>query len=165
MDLKELEDHVAIMLRQLLVSNRKLNITRNVSTQFMVDDFGIIVCCINRVDYSEVSNKIFDLYKDWRVVFITTNDSILDKKYEVIWALMRGGYMKWLRYKYPRQIKSVLCGTENLGTLIINKRLEVWANKPKFNYLIEDNKVALINGISRELTNDPSFFDYMPEED
>jgi hypothetical protein len=73
--------------------------------------------------------------------------------------------MKWLRYTYPRQIRNVLLGHDNLGQSIIKERLRIWNDRAKFKYFIEDNKVALKNGVHTELTNDPSFFDYMPEEE
>jgi hypothetical protein len=117
------------------------------------------------VDYAQVSNAIGDQYKDWRVIYLTTNDNMLNKKYEVLWALMRGGYMKWLRYTYPRQVKSVLNGPEELGRKIMEERLRIWNDKPKYKWLVEDTRLAFKNGILRELTNDPSFFDYMPEEE
>lgn len=165
MNLSELEQEATIILSQLRVKHRKISIMRGVSSQLIVDDFGLIICCINRVDYAQVSNAIGDQYKDWRVIYLTTNDNMLNKKYEVLWALMRGGYMKWLRYTYPRQVKSVLNGPEELGRKIMEERLRIWNDKPKYKWLVEDTRLAFKNGILRELTNDPSFFDYMPEEE
>lgn len=165
MRMQELEDSIAIMLNQLRVSSRKLNLMKDTSSQFVVEDFGLIICCINRIDYVQVSDKVHEKFHGWRVVYITTQDNMLEKKYEVLWALMRCGYMKWLRYNYPRQVKNILLGTENLGTRIIKERLRIWNNQPKFAFLIEDNEIALKNGVQRELTSDPGFFDYMPEEE
>ncbi len=164
MDLRELEDYVSIMLGQLRVAFKKFNIIRGISTQFIIEDFGLIICCINRVDYAQVNDMLVKNYSDWRLFYVTTNDDIATKKDEVLWHLMRCGYMKWLRYTFPRQVKSIINGTESLGQKIIRERLRIWANKPKYKFLIEDNKAALINGVLRELTSDPSFFDYMPEE-
>lgn len=165
MDLTELEEHAAIMLNQLRVKYRKVNLVRGISTQFVIDDFGLIICCINRVDYAQVSNVVVDQFKDWRTIYLTTNDNMLEKKYQVIWALMRCGYMKWLRYNFPRQVRSILNGPDDLGRKIIEERLRIWADRPKYKFLADDNRVAFKNGILRELTNDPSFFDYMPEEE
>jgi hypothetical protein len=164
MDLKELEDYISIMLSQLRVTFKKLNLIRGISTQFVIEDFGLIICGINRIDYAQVNDTIIKNYPDWRIVYVTTNDNIVEKKDEILWNLMRCGYMKWLRYTFPRQIKSIINGTENLGQKIIRERLRIWADKPKYKFLINDNKIALENGMLRELTNDPSFFDYMPEE-
>lgn len=164
MDLAELENHASTMLTLFRVKHRKINLMRGISSQLIVDDFGVVVCCINRVDYAQVNDAVYEQFKDWRTVFITTNDNVMDKKYEVLWTLMRSGYMKWLRRTYPRQLRSILNGPDNLGRRIIEERLRIWATKPKYAYLAEDNKVAFRNGIIRELTDDPSFFDYMPEE-
>ena len=165
MDLAELEQQIGIVLTQFRVKHRVVNLVRGISSQLIVDDFGLIVCCINRVDYAQVSNAVYEQFKDWRVVYVTTNDNILEKKYDILWSLMRCGYMKWLRYTYPRQTKSVLNGTDDLGRRIIDERLRIWGDKPKYKWLVDDNRLAFQNGILRELTNDPSFFDYMPEEE
>lgn len=166
MGIKDLEADVSIMLRSLMVDFRKFNIAvKDRSVQFSVEDFGLIICCIERLDYIQIKDLMLSKFKGWRFCFITVGDNMLTKKYEVIWELMRCGYMKWLRYNYPRQIKNILTGPENLGQRIIEERLRVWADRPKYKFLIEDNKVAMKNGIQRELTNDPSFFDYMPEEE
>ena len=163
--LSELETQVTIILNQLHVSSTKSNLLRGVASQFMVEDFGVLVCCINRMDYSQVNNVVIDHFKDWRPIYITTNDNLLEAKYKILWVLMRGGYMKWLRYTFPRQVKNVLNGPENLGQKIIEERLRLWAGKPKYKFLIEDNMGVLKSGVMRELTSDPSFFDYMPEEE
>jgi hypothetical protein len=165
MNLTELEEHVSIMLNQLRVKYRKLSLMKGVSSQLIVDDFGLIICCINRVDYAQVNEAVSDQFKGWRAVFVTTNDNLSIKKNEVLWSLMRGGYMKWLRYTFPRQIKNVLNGPDDLGRKIIEERLRIWGEKPKYKFLVEDNREAFRSGILRELTNDPSFFDYMPEEE
>ena len=164
MDLKELEDYTTIMLRQLMVPFSKRSFIKGIATHFAINDFGVMVCCINRTDYAQVNQSSSDLFDDWRLVYIATGDNMIEKKYELLWNLMKGGYMKWLRYKYPIQLKRVLDGPENLGRRIIEERLKVWGNKAKYVFLIEDNKAVLKNGILRELKNDPGFFDYMPEE-
>jgi hypothetical protein len=99
MDINILEDEVAIILNQLMVKFRKLNLLKDNSTQFVIDDFGLIVCCINRIDYSEVKSKVAEKFYGWRTVFITADEPLSKKKDEVLWNLMRGGYMKWLRVK------------------------------------------------------------------
>lgn len=166
MSIKNLEVDITIMLTQFRVQFRSFNITgKDRSIQFSVEDFGLIVCCIDRYDYVQIKDLMLDRFKGWRLCFVTIGDNMLEKRYQILWDLMRCGYMKWLRYTYPRAIKNVLVGPDNLGQKIIEERLRIWADRPKYKYLIEDNKVALKNGVSRELTNDPSFFDYMPEEE
>jgi hypothetical protein len=165
MTLEELEELLSIVLNQLRVSARSIRILKGKACQFLIEDFGVIVCCMDRVDYTQISDVVEEKFKDWRPVYVTGNDNLPAIKDKILWALMKSGYMKWLRYNFPRQVKSLLAGTENLGQKIIEERIRIWANKPKYRFFIEDNMVALRNGILRELTNDPSFFDYMPEED
>jgi hypothetical protein len=162
-NLQQTIEDVAIMLSQFKLAYKKISLVKDSSVQFIIQDFGLVVCCVNRLDYTQVNSTVEDKFGGWRLVFISVGDTILEKRLEVLWALMKGGYMKWLRYTYPRQIKNVLLGHDNLGQSIIKERLRVWNNQPKFKYLIEDNMVALKNGVYTELTNDPSFFDYMPE--
>jgi len=165
MDLKELEDYINIMLNQFMLKFKKISVLRGASVQFMIEEFGLIISCINRAEYVQVKSLLDDQFSDWRKIYITTNENIAEEKFNVLWALMRCGYMKWLRYNFPRQVKNAINGPENLGQKIIEERLRIWNNKAKYKFLIEDNKVALRNGILRELSNDPSFFDYMPEEE
>jgi hypothetical protein len=163
--MEDLETQIAIMLRHFFVANRKVVLMKGVSVQFIVKDFGLIVCGINRLDYAQVNDKIEDNYPGWRTIYISSQDNLAEKKLEILWSLMRGGYMKWLRLTYPRQMRSVLMGPDNLGTRIIEERLRIWDDRPKFAYYIQDNRDVLRNGILREYTQDPGFFDYMPEEE
>jgi hypothetical protein len=163
--LDELENHINIILSQFMVASRKFVAMKGISTHFVVEDFGLIVCCINRVDYSQASNDVIEQFKGWQIFYVTTNDNIGEVKYNLLWALMRGGYMKWLRTQFPRQVKNVINGPENLGRRIIEERLRIWADRPKFKFLIDDNRAALNGNLLRELTNDPSFFDFMPSEE
>lgn len=165
MDLTELESHIAITLQNLFLKYRKINLVRGVSVQFIVDDFGVIICGINRPDYVQVDTAINSKYPGWRTVYLTTHDRINDKRYEILWALMRGGYMRWIRSAYPGQVKKILTGPDNLGTRIIKERLRIWGDQPKHRFMVEDNKAVLANGILREFTRDQGFFDYMPEEE
>jgi hypothetical protein len=39
----------------------------------------------------------------------------------------------------------LLTGQEDFGRKIIEKRLQIWGNKPKHKFLVEDNKSVLSN--------------------
>jgi len=162
--LTEVEINVGIMLNSFRVQFKKV-ISKGLFTLLVVDDFGLVVCIVERSDYTYVSEKINKLYPDWRYVFISTEDNLIEVKHELLWALMRSGYMRWLRHAFPRQVKNVLIGADNLGNLIIEKRLKTWRNKPKYKFMIDDNKSVLKNGLMRELSDNPGFFDYIPEEE
>lgn len=165
MSLIETENKVQSMLNSLMLSYSKLSAFRSQVTYYAIADFGVVIACMNRQNYAHVQVDMKSNFKDWRHVFIAVEDEIHEIKYNILWDLMRCGYMKWLRHKYPRALNKVLFGVDNLGNLIINKRLSIWKNKPKYKFLIEDNELVKKAGPLRELAHDPSFFDYMPEED
>ena len=164
MELQELDAHIGIMLKTFMLSSKKISLLRNTVVAYLIGDFGTIICGINRADYSQVKEILTEKFKGWRYIYITTQEDIANKKYEVLWELMRGGYMKWLRTAYPHQMKNTLMGIDNLGNKILQERLRIWANRDKYKYLIEDTKSVLNYGILRELAHDPGFFDHMPEE-
>jgi hypothetical protein len=156
---------IATMLTAFHVMPKRYEFARKLSIFYIVEDFGLIVCGLGRADYTQVSSTLLEQFPGYRMVYITPEDSILEKKYEVLWALMRGGYMKWLRSNHPRQLRNTLFGPENLGNRIIEERLKIWGGKPKHKFLIEDNMAVLRYGLLPELSHDPGFFDYMPEND
>jgi len=164
MKLSELIQDIKIMLQQFMVEYRQMEVLRGISSQYFVGDFGLIVCCVQLANRKQLVTKLGNDFEDWRRVFVTERDDLIEKKYEVLWNLMRGGYMRWLRLNYPRQVRNVLGGQDNLGNRIIQERLRIWNGKPMFKFLIEDNKEALRSGVTNEIRRDPGFFDYMPEE-
>ena len=164
MDLQELGDQVSIILNHFFLEFKRLNLMRDMSVQFAIPDFGIIVCCIDRNDYSQINDVLNRDYLTWRKVFVALQDDLSDLRYNVLWELMRSGYMCWLRSAFPRQLKNVLLGTDNLGTRIIQERLRIWGNKVRYKFLIADNEFVLRNGILQEFSKNPGFFDYMPEQ-
>lgn len=164
MELQELDIHIRVMLNTFMVSSKKVNMLKNLAVIFLIEDFGTIVCGINRTDYGQIDSVIEEQFKNWRRVYITTQEDVSKKRYDILWELMRGGYIKWLRTTYPRQIKNTLTGPDSLGNKILHERLRIWAEHPKYKYLIEDTKSVLKYGLLRELAHDPGFFDYMPEE-
>jgi len=161
MSLRKLTYDVGVMLGALRVPYNITNIIKNRTTQYIIEDFGVVVSVINTGDYGLVDEQLDLLLKGYRKVFVAESDSIEKKRYEVIWALMRSGYIKWIRTSFPRQFLQVL-EAGNLGNLIIDERLFIWDNKPMYKYLIQDNLEAKQVGFRRMTTEDPSFFDYMP---
>lgn len=98
--------------------------------------------------------------KEWRTVEITANDNLEEKKMETFWALMRGGYMHYLRTEYKNLFKRML-NTGGWDRKIIEKRIELSGNEPKFNYLREYNRWAQKQGTNYLLSIDPGFFDFL----
>ncbi len=165
MDIHELEINIEIILKQLRVNCKKFGLLSDRAFLFAVEDFGLVVCCINRLDYTYVSNKVAEEFSNWRFLYITTDNKLDDTRYKIIWALMRGGYMKWLRLNLPNQTREILLGGQGIAKRIVEERLRIWNNKEKYKFFIEDNKAALSNNLIFELAKDPGFFDFMPEED
>ena len=97
----------------------------------------------------------------WRFIYFTAHDSLLEKKEEIIWDLMRGGFIRYIRTRYPQQFKNLII-MENFGKKIIKQRLKVWGDTPKYRFLKQENEAALNEAFSYIISVDPSFFDYMP---
>lgn len=163
MDMQELPNRVEIILSTLMVGPKRYTILQGSAALLVVEDFGLVACCMDRVDYTEADGIISKDFPGWRKVFITPHEDMVELRYKLLYALMRGGYMRWLRSVYPRQVKNILTGPDNLGNRIIKERLRIWNNKPMYKFLIEDNESVLRNGILAEFSVDPGFFDHMPE--
>lgn len=130
--------------------------------QYEIPKFGVLVCGVKALDYTMARDLIEKQYVDWRIVYMTPSDNLLEKKEELIWKLMRSGYMTWIRETYPRQFKALIVFQE-FGKKIINNRLKIWDDKQKYTYLINRNKEVKDISAQYILTQDTSFFDMMPE--
>jgi len=160
----ELEAQLGAILNALRVEYKKLNLIKNVSTQFVIENFGVIICGINRSDYKLIADTVEDIYKDWRIIYITTQDNLLEKKEEIVWSLMRSGYLKWLRHNYTDAQFRKLMFDGNFANKIVNERLKRWGDAPKYKYFKALDEFAKGQGrISEYLSKEPGFFDFMPE--
>jgi hypothetical protein len=149
------------MLGALRVPYDVMSVYKQITIQYVVKQFGVVVSAINPSDYGAISSKVEETFEGYRHIYVASTDNISDKRYEVVWDLMRGGYMKYLRSVYGAQFPNIL-ETDNLAGRIIEERLRIWDNKPMYIYLIQDNLEAQKMGARRLLAEDPSFFDYMP---
>jgi len=156
----EMEGEIAITLRSLRVPTKKLSVVPEVSTQFVSEDFGTIVSVINRADYGYVHKTVRERYPDYRYVYVSTYDNLIQKRDEIIWALMEGGFMTYIRENFPRQFQHLI--TDGFGNKIIKERLRRWADKPMFRFFIEENVKARDIPVTMVLATEPAFFDYMP---
>jgi hypothetical protein len=162
--MQELEARLGAVLGAFRVEYRKESIIRDISVQFMVERFGVIVCGINRMDYKLVDTAIGDQYDGWRVIYVTTYDNVDEKRDEILWALMRSGYITWLRHSVTDSQFKRLMFESNIAHKILDKRLELWGNSPKYRYFVEGDLFAKGQGrISEYLSKEPGFFDFMPE--
>jgi hypothetical protein len=162
MIMEELEDQIKIVLDTLRVSSRKISLIKDVSFQFVIDDFGVIISGINRADYKLVKEAVEGQFPGWRDIYFTTFDEVNQIKEDIIWELMKGGYMRWVRFTFPRQFNNLIA-MEGFGKKIIKKRLEIYGDKPKYRFFVSDNEAALVDADSYILSIDPGFYDMMPE--
>ena len=162
--MQELEARLGAMLSAFRIEYRKEALIKDISVQFVIERFGVIVCGINRLDYRLVDTAISDQYKGWRVVYITTYDNIDEKRDEVLWDLMRSGYVTYLRNSVTDSQFKKLMFEGNVAHKIIDKRLEMWGDSPKHRYQVECDTFAKGQGrISEYLSKEPGYFDFMPE--
>jgi len=161
MSIDRLSYDTGVLLGALRVPYKITNIIKNVTTQFIIQDFGVIVSVFSPENYTTVDERLDSTFKGWRKVFVTNSEDLNVKRYEIIWALMKSGYMKWLRFQYSAQFSNIL-ETDGLGNRIIKERIDRWNDLPKYKFLIQDNIIAKNMPIRQLLSKDPSFFDYMP---
>jgi len=156
----ELESEIEIILRSLRVNFRKVNLVKNVSVQFICEDFGVIVNAINRSDYAYINKVTMENFPNYRYMYISTFDNLLEAKEEMVWTLMQSGYMKFIRVNFIRQFTELIL--DNFGNKIIDERLKRWGDQPKFKFFVEENKEARQLPVTMVLATDPAFFDMMP---
>ncbi len=161
--LNTLEVELEAIVSSLHVQYKKQQLLNEFSVQFLIEDFGVLLCGLHAADYSTLKDTVDRLFPSYRVVYVAVADSLLDKKEEIIWELVRSGYIRQIRLLYPTQFKNLLLN-QDFGKQIINKRLKVWGDRAAYRYYVSENKEALNCNVNYLLTVDPSFFDYMPEE-
>lgn len=156
----EMEAEVGITLKSLRVPTKKASVVPDVSVQFISEDFGTIISVINRADYGYINKTLREQYPEYRYVYISTYDNLIAKRDEIIWSLMEGGFMTYIRQNFPRQFQHLV--TEGFGVKIIKERLRRWADKPMYTFLISENEKAKVVPTTMVLATEPAFFDYMP---
>jgi len=162
----ELEANLNATLVALKVNYKKIGLMKNIANLFLIDSFGVLVCTMYRKDYTLVATALKDSYKDWRVIYIVVQDNFLEKKDEIIWELMRSGYLKWLRTERcsDSEFRRMMFNG-GFANKLINKRLKLYGDAPKYRYLRLCDEFAKGQGrISEYLSKEPAFFDFMPEQ-
>jgi len=159
--LEELIDDTNIMVTTLRVPYRKVPLGTSIQGVFELEVIGVVIVCIFPEDYSFVLDKLEHKYKGYRYIFITTSDNMFEKKDEVIWDLMRSGYIRYIRINFPRQFTNII--QQGFGQKIIGNRLKIWGDKAKYKFLVKEHKECLKASIPAVLNYDAAFFDYMPE--
>ena len=160
MPFEAMEAEVGITLQSLKVPTKKTSVVPDVSVQFVSEDFGTVISVINRADYGYINKTVKEHYPDYRYVYVSTYDNLIEKRDEIIWTLMKSGYMTYIRQNFPRQFHRLI--TDGFGAKIIRERLKRWADKPMYKFLIEEDIKAKDAPTTMVLSTEPAFFDYMP---
>jgi len=142
----------------------QLTLGHGVAEQYAIKNFGVVVCVVDKENISFVASKLYDFFSGWRVIYVTSIEELSIKKDELLWELARSGYFRWLRLTNYRKFSSVL-STSNLANKIIKKRLSIYGNKQKYNFFRQEDESALKTSTVQLLSMDPSFFDFIPEEE
>jgi len=126
------------------------------TTIFEIPTFG------TKIIFNEttLTGTVYD--DNWRVVTVNSGDLFEEKKMEIFWELMKAGYVRYLRIEIPRTFKSMIV-SQGWDKKIIKKRLEIYKEDAKYNYLRELNKWALKESSAYVLAMDPGFFDFLLE--
>jgi len=162
MQINEVIIETRIILTSLKLDYKEVKLQNSLPNAFVVEAFGVVLVGMLARDYTQIKSKLEEKFPTYRYIFIDTESNIVEKKYEIIWELMRSGYMRYIRINYPNQFK-ILLMEHNYSRKIIQKRLKIWGNLKRYKYLVEENKAALEQPINYILTTEPDFFDYMPE--
>lgn len=121
---------------------------------FSVDMFGV-QAVFNVVNFE------YD-YENWRYVTIDPSDNLEEKRLEMLWKLVKGGYFHYMREVYSRTFKDMFV-LRNYDKLLIEKRLETFGDKPKYNYFKQLNSEAKDLSASFVMSKDPGFYDFLQE--
>lgn len=155
---------MALILKLLKVPFRTGHVLKHITTSFVVEELGTIFVVLAQSDFDLVHSKVSELYKGWKLIYIRVGTNFNINKYRIIFNLMRQGYFTWLRsVNNPTFILNML-QADNFYIKIIEERLRIWNNKPKYLYYIKTNIEAKTGLLNRLLTFNPGFFDYMPED-
>ena len=149
------------MLQTLRLDVKEHYPSSKVEYQFINDQFGLIVHVVDRRFY-EPPEPTLDPYEHWRQIYIDREDDINKKREETVWELMKGGYMTWLRSENQQAFKNLILNYD-YSKKIIDQRLKIWGDKPKYRFLVQYNTDAYRMSATYILSIDPGFFDYMPE--
>jgi hypothetical protein len=127
------------------------------SSIFTVTRFGVKIVYL---DGQEFDKKILN---GWNVVYIHPDFDIIKSKERIVWGLVQGGYFHYLRNNYKKTFHYMI-SNEGWGKRIIQERLKRQKELPKYVYFGELNKDALKAAETWVMSQDPGFFDMMPEQ-
>lgn len=165
MEVDELKDEIIVYLKILGIPEwEHLTLGHGAAHQFSIEQFGLVICIVEKEDIGLVATKLQDFFKDYRIIYVTPSEDLNAMKESILWDLTRGGYLRWLRVNYPRKFNQTVV-EQGLGTRLLKKRISLYRNKPKYKFWIEEDQDALKIAASYITSIEPGFFDYLPEEE
>ena len=126
------------------------------SSIFTVGMFGVKVVYL---DGQEFDKKILN---GWNVVYIHPDFNTKKSKERIVWGLVQGGFFHYLRNNYKKTFHYMI-SQEGWGKLLIQERLKRYKELPKYVYFGELNKDALRASETWVMSQDPGFFDMLPD--
>jgi len=160
---RDLEPDIEVMLNAFRLSYQPFFFTKHLPKCYLIQEFGIIVLGLGQAQKPEMEDKLKNKFPKHIHFYIYPSDKFSTKRYWLLWELMRGGYMIYLRTNYASYITKIL-QQDNLARRIIEERLRIWGESPKYHYLVNLNKEALAYNPAAVLSREPGFYDYMPEK-
>lgn len=125
---------------------------------YTVDMFGI------KIIYIYAQEAIYDkkALNGWHVVYVYEDFNANESRDKILWGLGKVGYFHYLKMNYRNTFQRVL-SSENLANKMIDKRLEIYKDTPKYNYIRELNNLYKNETPTFILSIDPGFYDYIIE--
>lgn len=150
------KDDVRVIVNNLLFNYNVKYDVREVgdSSIFTIEKFGTKVVFM---DGQEFSDKELE---GWNVGYVHPDYEIKKAVEKVFLALMRGGYIHYLRMNYPRTFKSIMT-FEGWDKIIRDRRKEIYSKYPKYNYWLELNQLADMVPTTEAIAKDPSIYDIL----
>jgi hypothetical protein len=124
---------------------------------FIIELFGVKV--FFNCDVKDDREKI-----GWRTVYIYPKDDVALRKDELSWELIKSGYLNYIRTQAPKLFKRLIT-LENWDKKLLNKRIQRYADHPKYNYLRDEALMALEVSPVTVLATEPGFYDYLLDID
>jgi len=99
---------------------------------------------------------------NWRCVVIDPTDDLEEKRFELLWELVKSGYFHYLRDEFPNTFRKMLT-LQNYDRRLIEKRLDTFQSTQKYNYFRKINESAKDMSVAAILSAEPGFFDFLQE--
>ena len=145
------------LLKSLRIRYKELNV-EDKNYHLVVEDFGIVV----RFNLAQPMSS----YGGWDLLDFSPEayeDNSMEFVENFMWLLIAKGYLAYLRNGESgdsRMFKQILIDN-GWADKIMRKRLELYGNEPRHNFMIEFNKRMMELPINYVVMHYPSFFDYL----